>query len=224
MRCAATASLLLAAGLASQAAAGTSVLDRARLSAEVLALGLETGDAMVVLSAARIRAGLEFTDAAAVPDPPPTTRTGSTSRSMSLSPEGLSGGTPLGAADILAIARDMAAGDEALLGLIDDAEAEGARGVATGQVYSISELPDGGTDSYDALPFAAGEYAEVYVESNDGSDLNLFVYDAQGQLVCSDTDPSAISYCGWHPAEAGSFRIEVVNNGRSGAGYALMTN
>jgi hypothetical protein len=125
---------------------------------------------------------------------------------------------------MLAEARDFAAGDAAVLGLIEDLENEAGKGVATGQVYSISTIRDGGTDTYDPLPFRGGEYAEVYVESRDGSDLNVYIYDAQGRLVCSDTDISAISYCGWRPADSGSFTIEVKNRGQGGAGYSLMTN
>jgi hypothetical protein len=214
---AASLSLCLALALAGPAAAETSALEQARLSAEVFALGLEQGDPLMVLAAARMRAGMAFEattqGAARLPG-----------RTSSVGVGALGGGTPIGSDEMLEIAREMAAGDDALLGLIDDAETEGARGVATGQVYSISEIRDGGTDTYDPLPFSAGEYAEVYVESRDGSDLNLFIYDAQGRLVCSDTDASAISYCGWRPAEAGSFTIEVVNRGKGGAGYALMTN
>ena len=81
-----------------------------------------------------------------------------------------------------------------------------------------------GSTSTIPLPFKAGEYAEVYVEANDGSDLNLYIYDSAGRLVCSDTDESSISYCGWRPAEAGEFTIKVENRGGGDTGYALMTN
>lgn len=195
--------LLVSAAVAAPAGAEISALQRAGLSAELFAAGVAAEDSLLVLAAARLRAGLDFQGGEAAQ--------GSVT-------------APFDAAEMLATARDLAAGDDALLGLIADTEAEGNRGVATGQVYSISEIGDGATDTYDPLPFAAGEYAEVYVESRDGSDLNLFIYDAEGRLVCSDTDASAVSYCGWHPSEAGTFTIEVVNRGKGGAGYALMTN
>ena len=38
----------------------------------------------------------------------------------------------------------------------------------------------------------------VYIEVRDSSDLNLKIFDDQDRLVCSNTDISAISYCGWN--------------------------
>ena len=72
--------------------------------------------------------------------------------------------------------------------------------------------------------FKGGEYAEVYVEGRGTSDLNLYVYDAQNRLVCSDTDISDIAYCGWRPAKTAAFSVKVENKGKSGAPYSMMTN
>jgi len=68
------------------------------------------------------------------------------------------------------------------------------------------------------------ELVGEFLQSNDGSDLNLYVYDDAGRLVCSDTDVSSISYCGWRPSEGGGFTIKVENKGQGNAGYSLMTN
>ena len=62
------------------------------------------------------------------------------------------------------------------------------------------------------------------MQAKDATDLNLTVYDAQGRLVCSDTDKSHIAYCGWRPDQTGGFVMKVENNGPQGANYALMTN
>ncbi len=208
------APLVLAAALAAPAAGGMTPLQTVRISAQLYERGLADGDALLVLAAAKLRRE--------APDLRP--------RAQPRLPRGASApveapeAAPVGWQDMMASARALAGGDEALLGLIDDVEAASSKGVATGQVYSISEIGDGATDTYDALPFQGGDYAEVYVESRDGSDLNLYIYDAQGRLVCSDTDISAISYCGWRPAESGSFTIAVENRGQGAAGYSLMTN
>ena len=72
---------------------------------------------------------------------------------------------------------------------------------------------------------SAGDYAEVYVEAKEtASDLNLFVRDGRGRLVCSDTDISAIAYCGWRPATSEFFTVEVVNRGPAASSYSLVTN
>jgi hypothetical protein len=179
----------------------------AELSARLYATGLELGDPLLILSAARLRKSL---------NPAASTRL----------PEGGAADTeaPLSWQDMLASAADMAEDDEILLGLIDDIQAESSKGVASGPVYNIGSLKNGGKDAYPAVEFVGGEYAEVYVEAKSATDLNLTIYDAQGRLVCSDTDASHIAYCGWRPADTSSFTMEVENQGPQGAKYALMTN
>ena len=172
------------------------------LSMQLFQRGVERGDLLLILAAAQMRRGTDFAAAPGVAD----------------------GAVPLDWSTMLAIARDLAVGDAEMLAMIEDIEAEAGKGVTTGQIYSVSDIDDGGENVYDALPFDAGRYAEVYVESNDGSDLNLYVYDAAGRLVCSDTDVSSISYCGWRPAQPGEFTIKVENKGEGSAGYSLMTN
>ena len=201
--------LMLAAPLVLGLAGGSradpflSPIQRADISARLYSLGVADGDAIEVIAAAKLRKGMDFApkDGAKTVD-----------------------AAPLEWRAMLDTARQIAAGDDALLGVIDDVAADASKGVATGQVYSISQIGDGGTDTYDKLPFAGGDYAEVYVESRDGSDLNLYIFDAEGRLVCSDTDVSSISYCGWRPADSGDFTIEVQNKGVGAAAYALMTN
>ena len=85
-------------------------------------------------------------------------------------------------------------------------------------------LNAGDSDSYPAVAFIGGDYAEVYVEAKVTTDLNIAVYDSKGRLVCSDTDASPIAYCGWRPGSTDSFTMTVRNDGPLGATYALMTN
>jgi hypothetical protein len=202
---------LLAIGLSSLAlpalAEGPSPVKIAELSARLYAAGMEAGDPLLVLSAAKLRKSL----APVVGD--------------RVAVGGVAGkGAPLGWEDMLASAEDLAAGDEALLGLIEDAEVETNKGVASGPVYNIGSLGNGKGDSYPPIAFRGGEYAEVYVEAKAATNLNLTVHDEQGRLVCSDTDISHIAYCGWTPATAGSFTLKVENKGPAAAEYALMTN
>ena len=125
---------------------------------------------------------------------------------------------------ILDAARAVAGEDPAVARLIADTEDARPRGLVTGPVYSIAVLEGAGTARHGPYPFAAADFAEVYVEGEGTSNLDLFVRDAQGRLVCADTDLSDIAHCGWRPAEAGDFTVIVRNLGTAANRYALMTN
>ncbi len=203
--------LLLASAFAALAlpalAEPGSPVQLAELSARLYATGIAQDDPILILSAARIRKEIapEVTDRAAI--------------------GGMAGdGAPLTWEEMLASAETLAGDDADLLGLISDVRDETTKGVATGPVYNIGTLADGGADTYPPIEFRAGEYAEVYVEAKDATDLNLTILDAEGRLVCSDTDISYIAYCGWTPAEAGTFTLKIDNKGPISASYALMTN
>lgn len=190
------------------AAESPSAVKTAELSARLYAVGIEQGDPVLILSAAKLRKSINPTKGALLPE------------GVSAAPDE----SPLSWEDMLVSAEELAGDDETLMGLIDDVRAETTKGVASGPVYNIGSLGDGGADTYPAVEFVGGEYAEIYVEAKSATDLNLEVFDAQGRLVCSDTDKSHIAYCGWRPSENGGFVMKVQNRGPSGASYALMTN
>jgi hypothetical protein len=199
---------MLTLGLALPAAAEPlTPVQTAALSARLFAVGVEAEDPVLMLAAARLRKTI---------NPEATERAAE---------GGEAGGeAPLGWEAMADAAAGLAGEDEALQGLIDDLRAEGTKGVATGPVYNIGNLGRGKSDTYRNIDFRGGEYAEVYVEAQSSVDLNLTVTDAQGRLVCADTDVSHIAYCGWRPDAAGAFTLSVQNKGGSGTGYALMTN
>jgi hypothetical protein len=199
--------LLLSLALATPALAdGPSAIQTAALSARLYDAGLAAGDPVLLLAAARLRKSLS---------PEVTDRTA----------EGGEAGDegPLTWQEMADAAEALAGEDEAVAALIADLRAEGSKGVITGPVYNIGRIGAGKSDSYKGIDFKGGEYAEVYVEARSSTDLNLMVLDAQGRLVCADTDISHIAYCGWRPVETGAFTLRVENKG-SGTGYALMTN
>lgn len=199
---------LLALFPAPAAAEALSPVKTAELSARLYEAGVALQDPLLVLSAAKLRKTLApVADAARLPE----------------------GGAPddeapLGWEEMLATAEGMAEDDETLAGLIEDVRVETTKGVASGPVYNIGALSNGKADTYPLVEFIGGEYAEVYVEAKSTTDLNLEIYDAQGRLVCSDTDASHIAYCGWRPSDTSGFVLKVRNNGPSSAKYALMTN
>ncbi|MDZ4311705.1 MAG: hypothetical protein U1A24_14260 [Cypionkella sp.] len=190
-------SLLLMCCALPALAAPLSGVKTAELSAQLYAAGLEAGDPLLLIAAAKLRKPLAFRG---------------------------EGQAPLGWEAMLARAEEMAAGDDALLGLIGDVRAETRKGVAAGPMYRIGALASGGGDKFTGIGFAAGDYAEVYVEAQAETDMNLQVFDGDGRLVCADTDPSPIAYCGWMAAGGGDVVMQIENAGPQDTGYALMTN
>ncbi|MWB77694.1 hypothetical protein GLS40_06630 [Pseudooceanicola sp. 216_PA32_1] len=131
---------------------------------------------------------------------------------------------PVSAEDMLDTALALAPGDPLIAGLVEDQRAMRTKGVVSGQVYSISRIRAGGRDTYRPLEYEGNSYAEVYVEGQSGVDLNLMVYDSAGRVVCTDTDISAIAYCGWRPATQEVFSVVILNRGATVTSYTLITN
>jgi len=79
-----------------------------------------------------------------------------------------------------------------------------------GQVRTA--VGDGGHDEY-VVRFRGGETAQVAVAGDGDSDLDLFVYDENGDLVCSDEDKTDRMFCSWQPETSGYYTIRVKNFG-----------
>ncbi|MCW1839239.1 hypothetical protein [Prosthecomicrobium hirschii] len=127
-------------------------------------------------------------------------------------------------ASILAEAKAMSRNDPTIAALADDVVATQPKGRLAGPGYNVNVVPARGTDTYSNVGFAGGRYAEVYAEGSGRTDLDLFVYDQNGNLICSDTDASDVVYCGWTPRWNGSFTVKVINRGQHANKYALITN
>lgn len=78
-------------------------------------------------------------------------------------------------------------------------------------------------DAYD-VEFVGGELAEVGVVGAGVSDLDLYVYDASGELVASDTSLSDFCLVQFTPEETGVYRIVVENYGGDLTVYDIVTN
>lgn len=130
---------------------------------------------------------------------------------------------PTDAATMLAAARDYAGGDETLLGLIEDAEAEGARGRMGGASRTLSRLRAGKTDIF-KVPFYGQRLAELAIVGDGDANLDLLVTDENGNTMCLDRSYSDQLYCAWTPAWDGYFYIAVKNMGRVRNSYYILTN
>ena len=127
---------------------------------------------------------------------------------------------------LLADAKQFADGDETTLKLIARVEAD-SKGVHRGAVNgpSIGEyvLPAYSTHTYD-ISFVANRIAEVAVSGDGDTDIDLFVYDSNGNLIDKDTDYTDDCYVRWCPKWTGRFRIVVANRGGVYNHYVIGTN
>ena len=124
---------------------------------------------------------------------------------------------------MFAKAKELAADDEALLGIIDDAMAETGRGRIGGAVEWLSRLPAGQTDVWE-IPYYGNSYAEVAIVGDGDANLDVAVTDENGNVICYDVSWSDKLYCDWTPAWDGYFYVTVQNMGGSRNSYYLMTN
>ena len=127
---------------------------------------------------------------------------------------------------VLADAKKFADGDENLLALIDniDAEAKGAqRGAVNGPSRHYDAVNGKSTDTYQ-ISFIANVLAEILVSGDGDTDLDLYVYDSNGNLIASDESYSDDCYVCWVPAWTGRFFVKIVNRGPVYNNYVILTN
>ncbi|HMO09097.1 MAG TPA: hypothetical protein PKD10_15830 [Paracoccaceae bacterium] len=184
------------------------------LSQDLYALGMAQGDALTVLTAAKLASGVDFTD---------VVREVETKAGEAVAEEADTADGPVDAAAMLASARQLAGEDETLQGLIDDVEAEGSRGRIGGASRTLSRLPGGSTDVW-KVPFYGNSYAEVAVVGDGDSNLDVLITDENGNTVCYDVSWSDKVYCDFVPRWNGFFFITVQNTGRKRNSYYLLTN
>ena len=70
----------------------------------------------------------------------------------------------------------------------------------------------------------ANELAEVLVSGDGDTDLDLYVYDSNGNLIAKDIDYSDDCYVRWIPAWTGRFIIRIVNRGPVYNRFVILTN
>lgn len=127
---------------------------------------------------------------------------------------------------VLADAKMYAAGDSNLLALINmiDAEAKGAlRGSVNGPSRHYDSVNGNSTDTYH-ISFIANELAEVLVSGDGDTDLDLYVYDSNGNLIAKDADYTDDCYVRWVPKWTGKFIVKIVNRGPVFNRYVILTN
>lgn len=129
---------------------------------------------------------------------------------------------------LLADAKKYAGKDKTVLALAKKVEAEIASAGATRGAVGGAKYGEGrvyGKDYTDyTAKFWANELAEVVVIGDGDNDLDLYIYDQNGNLIASDTDYTDQCVCRWVPSWTGSFTIRIVNRGAIYSNYAIATN
>jgi hypothetical protein len=95
----------------------------------------------------------------------------------------------------------------AFSGVLAALAAQASAGTRVGRVYG------GSTESWQTC-VQAGNTTTVTVIGDGDTDLDLYVYDDNGYLIDSDTDPTDYCVAIWTPRRDGCFTIKVVNRGR----------
>jgi len=113
---------------------------------------------------------------------------------------------------ILARAKTLAGGRQDLVALADDVAKAGTRGAVGGPGTMRTVVRSRSVDNF-RVTFRGGEPARVYARGDGDSDLDLFVYDENGNRVCADTDSNDEMLCAFTPSWTGSFTIRVRNLG-----------
>lgn len=182
------------------------------LAQDLFALGMAQGDALMVLTAAKLAAGVDLKDVEHEKE---------TKGTEVASDEGAE--APVEATAMIAAARTLAGEDEALAGMIDDVEAEAGRGRIGGASRTLSRLPAGQTDTWE-VPFYGQSYAELAVVGDGDANLDVLVTDESGNTICYDVSWSDKVYCDFVPAWNGYFYVTVENTGSVRNSYYLLTN
>jgi hypothetical protein len=111
---------------------------------------------------------------------------------------------------ILARAKSLAGSRQDLVAMADDVAKSGSRGAEGGPRSGTTVVRRGATDVFN-VTFRGGEPARVFISGDGDTDLDLYVYDENGGLICRDEGPSDDALCRWTPRWTGNFQIRVRN-------------
>jgi hypothetical protein len=128
------------------------------------------------------------------------------------------------AAALIAAARELNdPAAEALIAQASQALTERSRGAAGGPKIARTQVLPRDTDSFN-VTFNGGELARVTVRGDGDTDLDLYIYDENGNLIAKDDDTLDVCLVSFTPRWSGSFRIVIRNLGTVYNEYVLRTN
>lgn len=135
----------------------------------------------------------------------------------------------LDASKLLEEAGNWAKGDEHLTALLKAEKAKqtpsgsATLGAVGGPKINSDRVLGRSVDSY-FVSFRGGEVARIAVIGDGDTDLDLFVYDENGEEIVKDIDLTDRCLVQWTPKWTGKYRVRILNNGSVYNNYLLMTN
>ena len=184
-----------------------------QVAAELSKYGYAHGDALSLIQAARMAKQAGMTQEA---------REKAETQGGQADQGAKSGKVCLDPAQLLADAKELAKNDGVLNALIDQVK-NNVRGAVGGPKYAVSSVNAHGTHVY-RVNFRAGETGIVTVVGDGDTDLDLYVYDQNGNLIDKDVDYTDNCVCTFVPRWTGLFVIKIVNRGSVYNRYVLRTN
>ncbi|MFH0893788.1 MAG: hypothetical protein V2A54_05070 [Bacteroidota bacterium] len=130
---------------------------------------------------------------------------------------------------LLADAKEMAKGDVNLLAMITATEAKipaetaATRG-ALGGPASWNGTVFADSDKTIYASFKKGQLAEITIQGDGKSDLDLYVYDEDGNMITSDNGKYDECYVSWTPKQTLAYKIVIKNGGTTDNDCMLVSN
>ena len=186
-------------------------------------LGYDTYSPTALIEAARILAVTECTETELEKEASEPVQVEEKDNALSFNPSKL-----------LADAKEMAGKDKTLLALIKKTEKEVEESIKTkgsvqqrnavdGPYYVEDRVYSNSSERY-SCKFWSNQLAEVAIVGDGDTDLDLYIYDSNGNLITKDDSTSRNAYCSWIPAWTDTFVIKVVNRGSVYNDFILVTN
>ena len=202
-----------------------SAVEQLMLAQQIYAYGVEDEDPLLVIAAARLMANtpVEDVERAAEETPIPDDEGGAGEQEQSAS--GGDQSLPDLAA-MIATGRELAGDQQVLHAMLDDIEASKTKGVLTGKRRDNKIISARSRHRYygDDTTYRGGYRAEVGIAGSGYADLDLYVYDENGNEICKSIGGSDREFCSWTPRWTGPFQIVVVNNSYQNVRYVIWTN
>lgn len=117
----------------------------------------------------------------------------------------------------------MAKGNTELIKVIEAISPSTSRGRVGGPGKIVEQVKAKSNDIY-YIKFWGGQLAEILVSGDGDTDLDLYVFDENGNLIAKDDDNTDDCYVRFIPKWTGSFKVVVKNLGNVYNRYLLLTN
>ncbi|MEM8740901.1 MAG: PPC domain-containing protein [Pseudomonadota bacterium] len=185
------------------------------MAASLYEAGLMANDPILVIAAAKLSASVELDELTAEPGAEPVEEAEAVAEATE------EDAAPPGTAEMLAAARDLAADAPALLAMIDEIGTIASRAPVRGTLSGTKRLPPRTQHYYD-IELRARERTTITLDGGNDGNLDLFVHDENGNLICQSRRYGDRERCTVRPRWQGYFRVYVKNLTRHTNTYRLV--